>query len=82
MENTSAANALMLMPDKLKLPDCVEHEPPLVSRPEGSTRNMQSPKKATAPNPHRYRGLYLHEVSKEIVRGPESKRPVLPVIIL
>ena len=53
LENTSAANALMLMLDKLKLPDCVEHEPLLVSRPEGSTRNMQSPKKATAPNPHR-----------------------------
>jgi hypothetical protein len=82
LENTSGANALMLMPDKLKLPDCVEHEPFLVSRPEGSTRNMQSPKKATGPNPHRYRGLYLHEVRKETVRGLESERPVLPGITL
>jgi hypothetical protein len=72
----------MLMPDKPKLPDCVEHEPLLVSTPEVSTRNMQSPKKATGPNPHRYRGLYLHEVSNETVRRLESKRPVLPGIAL
>ena len=71
LENTSSANALMLMPDKLKSPDCVEHEPFLVSRPEGSTRKMQLPKRKTAkaPNPHRYRGLYLQEVSKETREG-------------
>jgi hypothetical protein len=65
LENTSGANALMLMPDNLKLPDCVEQEPFLVSRPEGSTRKMQSPKKVAPSNPHGYLGLYLHEVSKE-----------------
>jgi hypothetical protein len=72
----------MLRPDKLKSPDLVGHEPFLVSRPEESTRKMQSPKYTKAPNPHRYRGLYLHEVSKEIVRRLESKRPVLPGITL
>ena len=56
-------NALMLMLDKLKLPDLVGHEPFLVSRPEASTRKMQSPNTANTPTPHRYRGLYLHEVS-------------------
>jgi hypothetical protein len=65
LENTSGANALMLRPDKLKLPDLVGHEPFLVSRPDESTRKMQSPKNTKAPNPHRYRGLYLHKVSKE-----------------
>ena len=64
LENTFGANALMLMLDKLKLPVCVGHEPFLVSRPEGSTRKMQSPKKVAPSYPHRYRGLYLHEVSK------------------
>ena len=54
LENTSGANALMLMPDKLKLPDFVGHVPFLVSRPEGSTRKMQSPKKRAPSNPHRY----------------------------
>jgi hypothetical protein len=78
LENTSAANALMLMPDKLKLrPPQVEHEPFLVSRPEGSTRNMQSPKKATAPNPHKYRGLCLHEVSKEPRAGTREQKTCL-----
>jgi hypothetical protein len=68
-ENTSGANALMLMPDKLKLPDCVGHEPFLVSRPEGSTRKMQSPKKVAPSKPHRYRFLYWHKVSKETREG-------------
>jgi hypothetical protein len=67
----------MLMPDKPKLPDCVEHEPLLVSTPEGSTRNMQSPKKATAPNPHRYRGLCLHEVSIETRAGTREQKACL-----
>jgi hypothetical protein len=59
----------MLMPDKLNPPDCVGHEPFLVSRPEGSTLKVQSPKKAKTPNPHRYRGLYVQEVSKETHEG-------------
>ena len=54
LENTSGANALMLRPDKLKSPDFVEQEPFLVSRPEESTRKMQSPKKMSPSNPHRY----------------------------
>jgi hypothetical protein len=69
LENTSGANALMLMPDKLKPPDCVGHEPSLVRRPEGSTRKMQSPKKVDPSKPHRYRGLYVQEVSKETREG-------------
>jgi hypothetical protein len=77
LENTSGAKALMLMPDKLKLlmpdklklPDCVGQEPFLVSRPEGSTRKMQSPKKMCPSNPHRYRGLYVQEVSKDTHEG-------------
>jgi hypothetical protein len=77
LENTSGANALMLMLDKIKLPDCVEHEPLLVSRPVGSARNMQSPKKATAPNPHRYRGLYLPEVSIETRAGTREQTSCL-----
>ena len=69
LENTSGANALMLRPDKLKLPDCVGHVPFLVSRPDGSTRKRQLPNKAKAPNPHRDRGLYLHKVSKVTREG-------------
>jgi hypothetical protein len=69
LENTSGDNALMLRPDKLKSPDFVGHEPFLVSRPEGSTRKMQSPKKVAPSNPHRYRGLYVQEVSKETREG-------------
>jgi len=78
LESTSAANALMLMLDKLKLPnrdiDDVEHEPFLVSRPEGSTRKMQSPKKAAPSSPHRLPGLYLHEVSKETCSGNRQQK--------
>ncbi len=41
LDNTSGANALMFKPDKLKLLLLlVEHEPFLVSRPEGSTWKM------------------------------------------
>ena len=69
----------MLMPDNLKLPDCVGHEPFLVSRPEESTRKMQSPKKAKAPNPHRYRGLYVQEVSEETRGDFESEGPSYPL---
>jgi hypothetical protein len=77
LENTSGANALMLMPDKLKYTR-VGHEPSLVRRPEGSTRKMQSPKKTKDPNPHRYRGLYVQEVSKETRGDFESEGPSYP----
>jgi hypothetical protein len=59
----------MLRPHNLKSPDFVGHEPFLVSRPEGSTRKMQSPKKVAPSKPHRYRGLYVQEVSKETQEG-------------
>jgi hypothetical protein len=65
LENTSGPNETIVTPDELKSTDFVGHEPFLVSRPEGSTRKMQSPKKVAPSNPHRYRGLYVQEVSKE-----------------
>ncbi len=77
LESTSGANALMLMPDKLKLPnpeDNVEHDPFLVSRPEGSTRKMQSPKKAAPSSPHRLPGLHLHHVNKGNLFGKSTAK--------
>jgi hypothetical protein len=81
LENTSAANALMLMSDKVNSPDCVGHDPFLVSRPEGSTRNMQSPKTKMPSSPQRYRGLYLDEVSEKTQGLRQGLREPSPVLL-